>query len=147
MKNVLIAVLLFVGVSIYSQEANAPKNKKDKGSKEMKSPEQRNEAMLAKMTTELNLDAKQQTQIKPILAEQSAKMEAMRAQMKANKENNVALSDADKKEMRKQRMADKEANDTKMQAILTSEQFVKYQAMQEAGKAKMQDRQKQKAGE
>jgi periplasmic protein CpxP/Spy len=147
MKNVLIAVLLFVGVSIYSQEANAPKNKKDKGSKEMKSPEQRNEAMLAKMTTELNLDAKQQTQIKPILAEQSAKMEAMRAQMKANKENNVALSDADKKEMRKQRMADKEANDTKMKAILTSEQFVKYQAMQEAGKAKMQDRQKQKAGE
>lgn len=147
MKNVLIAVLLFVGVSIYSQEANAPKNKKDKGSKEMKSPEQRSEAMLAKMTTELNLDAKQQTQIKPILAEQSAKMEAMRAQMKANKENNVALSDADKKEMRKQRMADKEANDTKMQAILTSEQFVKYQAMQEAGKANMQDRQKQKAGE
>jgi len=147
MKNVLIAVLLFVGVSIYSQEANAPKNKKDKGSKEMKSPEQRSEAMLAKMTTELNLDAKQQTQIKPILAEQSAKMEAMRAQMKANKENNVALSDADKKEMRKQRMADKEANDTKMKAILTSEQFVKYQAMQEAGKAKMQDLQKQKAGE
>lgn len=147
MKNVLIAVLLFVGFSIYSQEANAPKNKKDKGSKEMKSPEQRSEAMLAKMTTELNLDAKQQTQIKPILAEQSAKMEAMRAQMKANKENNVALSDADKKEMRKQRMADKEANDTKMQAILTSEQFVKYQAMQEAGKANMQDRQKQKAGE
>ncbi|QBN18652.1 hypothetical protein [Flavobacterium nackdongense] len=147
MKNLFIAVLLLVGVSNYSQEANAPKNKKEKGSKEMKSPEQRNEAMLAKMTTELNLDAKQQAQIKPIIAEQSVKMDAMRAQMKANKENNVELSDADKKEMRKKRMADKEATDNKIKAILTPDQFVKYQAMQEAGKAKMQDLQKQKAGE
>jgi len=147
MKNVLIAVLLFVGVSIYSQEANAPKNKKDKGSKEMKSPEQRNEAMLAKMTTELNLDAKQQAQIKPIIAEQNVKMEAMRAQMKANKEGGVVPSDADKKAMRKTRMADKEATDNQIKAILTPDQFVKYQAMQEAGKAKMQDLQKQKAGE
>ena len=53
----------------------------------MKSPEQRNEAMLAKMTTELKLDASQQAQIKPIIAEQSVKREAMRAQQKANKEN------------------------------------------------------------
>jgi len=147
MKNLFIAVLLLVGISIYSQESNAPKNKKDKGSKEMKSPEQRNEAMLAKMTTELNLDANQQAQIKPIIIEQGTKMDAMRAQMKANKENNVALSDADKKEMRKKRMADKEATDNKIKSILTSDQFVKYQAMQEAEKAKMQDRQKQKAGE
>ncbi len=143
----MIAVLLLVGVSNYSQEANAPKNKKDKGSKEMKSPEQRNEAMLAKMTSELSLDAKQQAQIKPIIADQSAKMDAMRAQMKANKENNVELSDADKKAMRKTRIADKEATDNQIKAILTPDQFVKYQAMQEAGKAKMQDLQKQKAGE
>ncbi|WP_396170871.1 hypothetical protein [Flavobacterium sp.] len=147
MKKLMIAVLLLVGVSNYSQEANAPKNKKDKGSKEMKSPEQRNEAMLAKMTSELSLDAKQQAQIKPIIADQSAKMDAMRAQMKANKENNVELSDADKKAMRKTRIADKEATDNQIKAILTPDQFVKYQAMQEAGKAKMQDLQKQKAGE
>jgi len=143
----MIAIMLLVGVSTYSQEANAPKNKKDKGSKEMKTPEQRTEAILAKMTTELNLDAKQQAQIKPIIAEQSVKMEAMRAQMKANKENNVELSDADKKEMRKKRMADKEATDNKMKSILTSDQFVKYQAMQEAEKSKMQAQQKQKAVE
>lgn len=45
----------------------------------MKSPEQRNEALLTKMTTELKLDASQQAQIKPIIAEQSVKREAMRA--------------------------------------------------------------------
>ncbi len=143
MKKLIIAVLLFVGVSNFAQEANAPKNKKDKGSKEMKSPEQRNEAMLAKMTTELNLDASQQAQIKPIIAEQSVKMEAMRAQQKANKESGVAPSDADKKAMRKTRMEDKAATDTKIKAILSPDQFVKYQAIQEAEKNKMKEQNKQ----
>lgn len=143
MKKLIIAVLLFVGVSNFAQEANTPKNKKDKGSKEMKSPEQRNEAMLAKMTTELNLDASQQAQIKPIIAEQSVKMEAMRAQQKANKESGVVPSDADKKAMRKTRMENKEATDNKIKAILTPDQFVKYQAMQEAEKEKMKAQIKQ----
>lgn len=147
MKKLIIVVLILVGVSAYSQEANAPKNKKGKGSREMKSPEQRSEALLAKMTAELNLDAKQQAQIKPIIAEQGVKMEAIRAQMKANKESGVMPSDAEKKEMRKNRMADKAATDNKIKAILTPEQFVKYQAMQEAEKTKMKDQLKQKAQE
>ena len=144
MKKLIIAALLLVGVSNFAQEANAPKNKSGKGSKEMKSPEQRTEAMLAKMTAELNLDAKQQAQIKPIIAEQSVKMEAMRVQMKANKESGVEISDADKKAMKKARMADKEATDNKMKGIFTPDQFVKYQAMQEAEKEKMKGQQKPK---
>jgi Spy/CpxP family protein refolding chaperone len=137
MKKLIIAVLLVVGLTTYAQEEQGAKKKSGKGSKEMKSPEQRSEAMLAKMTTELSLDAKQQAQIKPIVAEQSVKMEAMRVQMKANKENNVEISDADKKAMKKARTADKEATDNKMKGILTPDQFVKYQAMQEAEKEKM----------
>jgi protein CpxP len=147
MKKLIIAALLLVGVSNFAQEANTPNNKKDKGSKEIKSPEQRNEALLIKMTTELNLDANQQAQIKPIIAEQSVKREAMRAQQKANKENNVVPSDADKKAMRKTRIEDKEATDNKIKAILTPDQFVKYQAMQEEEKAKMKEDRKQRAGE
>ncbi len=147
MKKLIFVLALFVGVSNFAQEANTPKNKKDRGSKEMKTPDQRTEAMLTKMTTELSLDANQQAQIKPIVADQTVKMEAMRAQMKANKENNVVPTDADKKAMRKTRMADKEATDTKIKSILTPDQFVKYQAMQEAEKAKMQGQKKQKSGE
>jgi len=105
----------------------------------MKSPEQRNEALLTKMTTDLNLDASQQAQVKPIIAEQSLKMEAMRTQQKANKVNNVVPTDADKKAMRKTRMEDKEATENKIKAMLTPDQFVKYQAMQEAEKAKMRE--------
>lgn len=142
MKKLIIAALLLVGVSNFAQEANAPKNKSGKGSKEMKSPKQRTEAMLAKMTTELNLDTNQQAQIKPIIAEQGLKMEAMRVQMKANRESGVMPTDADKKAMKKTRMEDKEATDTKIKAILTADQFGKYQAMQEAAKEKMQGRNK-----
>lgn len=138
MKKLIIAALLLVGVSNFAQEANAPKNKSGKGSKEIKSPEQRTEAMLAKMTTELNLDTNQQAQIKPIIVEQGSKMEAMRVQMKANRESGVMPTDADKKAMKKIRMEDKEATDTKIKAILTADQFGKYQAMQEAAKEKMQ---------
>lgn len=147
MKKLIIAALLLVGVSNFAQEANAPKNKKDRGPKEMKTTEQRTEALLAKMTTELNLDANQQAQIKPIIAEQGAKMEAVRVQMKANKDSGVMPSDAEKKEMRKKRMADKEATDNKIKAILTPDQFVKYQAMQDAEKNKMKDQLKQRAQE
>ena len=143
MKKLIIAALLLVGVSNFAQEANTPNNKKDKGSKEIISTEQRNEALLTKMTTELNLDASQQAQIKPIIAEQSVKREAMRAQQKANKENNVVPSDADKKAMRKTLMENKEATDNKIKAILTPDQFVKYQAMQEAEKEKMKAQIKQ----
>ncbi|WP_396184932.1 hypothetical protein [Flavobacterium sp.] len=147
MKKLIIAALLLVGVSNFAQEANTPNNKKDKGSKEIISTEQRNEALLTKMTTELNLDASQQAQIKPIIAEQSVKREAMRAQQKANKENNVVPSDADKKAMRKTLMENKEATDNKIKAILTPDQFVKYQAMQEAEKEKMKAQIKQNRGE
>jgi Spy/CpxP family protein refolding chaperone len=139
MKKLIIAALLLVGVSNFAQEANTPNNNKDKGLKQMKSSEQRNEALLTKMTTDLNLDASQQAQVKPIIAEQSLKMEAMRTQQKANKVNNVVPTDADKKAMRKTRMDDKEATENKIKAMLTPDQFVKYQAMQEAEKAKMRE--------
>ena len=147
MKKLIFAVLLLVGVSNFAQEANPPKAIKEKGPKEIKSPEQRNEARWGKLITELNLDANQQEKLKPIFAEQRVKMESMRAQMKANKENNVVPSDADKKVMRQKRMEEKTAMDNKMKAILTSEQFEKYQAMQEAEKAKMKEEHKLRAGE
>lgn len=147
MKKLIIVALLLVGVSNFAQEANTPRNKSGKGSKEMKSPEQRTENMLAKMTTELSLDAKQQAQIKPIIAEQNVKMEAMRAQQRANKESGLMPSDADKKAMRQKRLEDKEATDAKIKALLTADQFVKYQAMQDAEKEKMKEQNKQKRGE
>lgn len=146
-KKLIIAALLVVGFSSFAQETPQSGKKSKKAPKEAKSPEQKNEARMGHLTAELNLDANQQAQIKPILVEQTAKMEAMKAQQKANKEAGKELSDAEKKEMRKKRMEDKAATDNKMKGILSSDQFAKYQAMQEAEKEKMKAQQQQKAGQ
>lgn len=146
MKKLIFAVVLLISIASFAQE-NKSEKKSKKENKETKSPEKRNEARLNKLTTELNLDANQQAQFKPILEEQSAKIEEMKAQQKANKEAGTELSDAAKKEMRKKRMEDKTATDNKIKGILSPEQFGKYQAMQQAEKEKMQAQRQQKGGE
>ncbi|HWS59413.1 MAG TPA: hypothetical protein VN182_00640 [Flavobacterium sp.] len=143
MKKLVLAVFLCVGFSIYAQEPTTTPKKK--GNKEAKSPEKMNEARLSKMTTDLNLNAKQQEQIKPILAEQTVKMEEMKAKQKANKEAGVELNDADKKAMRKKMKEEKEATDAKYKNILTPEQYTKYQEIQKEQKEKMMSQKKPKA--
>lgn len=86
MKKLIIAALLVIGVSSFAQGQNQTEKKSNKNQRERLSPEQRSQAQLDKMTTELNLDAKQQEQIKPIIAEQTAKREAMRAERMASNE-------------------------------------------------------------
>lgn len=145
MKKLIIASLLVVGLTTYAQEEQGTKKKSGKGSTEMKSPEQRSEVMLAKMTTELNLDAKQQEQIKPILAVQTVKLEEMKAKQMANKEAGIQPTDEDKMVMRKKMKEEKEATDAKFKAILTPEQFSQYQEMQKEQRGKMMSQKKPKA--
>jgi len=146
-KKLIIAALLVVGFSSFAQDAPQSGKKSKKENKEGKSSEKNNDARISKLTTELNLDTNQQAQIKPILAEQTAKMQEMRAKQKEMRESGTEISDADKKEMRKKRMDDKTETDNKMKGILSGDQFVKYQAMQEAEKEKMKAQRQQKGGQ
>jgi Spy/CpxP family protein refolding chaperone len=141
-KKVFIIALLCVGFSICAQESTPTKKK---GNKEAKSSQKMGDERLNKMTADLNLTPAQQEQMKPIIAEQTAKMDAMKAQQKANKEAGIQLSDADKKEMRKKMKEEKEANDAKIKNILTAEQFTKYQEMQKEQREKMMSQKKPKA--
>ena len=145
MKKIIIAALLVVGFTTYAQEGTETKKKSNKGSKEMKSPEDRNQARLAKMTADLNLNASQQEQLKPIIAEQSTKMLAMKAKQKENKEKNIQLTDDEKKELKKAARKEKAATDAKIQAILTPEQFAKHQEMQKEAMEKMKEKSRQAA--
>lgn len=145
MKKFIIAALLVVGFSTYAQEGTGTKKKSNKGSKEMKSPEDRNQARLVKMTADLNLNASQQEQLKPIIAEQSTKMLAMKAKQKENKEKNIQLTDDEKKELKKAARKEKAATDAKIQAILTPEQFAKHQEMQKEAMEKMKEKSRQAA--
>lgn len=135
MKKLIIASLLLIGFSSFAQDQNQPEKKPNNGQKEKMSPEQRSQAQLDKMTTELNLDAKQQEQIKPIIAEQTAKIEAMRAERMAG--NSKELTSEEREALKQKRMEEKAIMDNKLKAILSPEQFQKLKAIEQANMEKM----------
>ncbi len=125
MKKLFIAALLFVGVVSFAQEADQTPNREPR---ERLTPEQRNEKQLKKITTELNLDANQQAQVKQLLADRSAKAEKLRAERKDRKEKPTA---AEREAFKTELKAEKDANDAKMKAILNADQYKKWTSIQE----------------
>lgn len=137
MKQLIIAVLLVFSISTFAQELTSPEKKGNKEQRAKMSPEQRNQALLNRMTKELNLDANQQEQIKPILAEQTAKLQAMRDQRM--KENAKEMTKEERKALMQKRNEEKTATDNKLKAILTPEQFKKMKENEAANKEKMKE--------
>lgn len=130
MKKLFIAALLVVGLSTFAQERKQrPNRSNSETSNEKLTPEQRSEKHLKKLTTDLNLNEKQQEQVGKIITEQGAKREAFRANKKAERE-------AMKGKMEEERAA----MDAKMKTILTPEQFEKWNANKEKMKEKMKER-------
>ena len=123
MKKLFIAALLFVGIVSFAQDIN---QKPTRDQREKLTPEQRNEKHLQKLTSDLNLDKKQQEQVKQLLAERSAKAEKLRD---SRKDSKTKPTDAEREAFKKQMKADKEANDAKMKAILNADQYTKWTAL------------------
>src|SRR3970040_3159955 len=84
MKKIIIAAFLVFGMTGFTQERDKMERRQHGNDMEKFTPEQRNELMMKKMTLELDLSAKQQAQMTSIIAEKSAKRQAM---MKTRKEN------------------------------------------------------------
>lgn len=137
MKKLIITVLLLISISTFAQEQTKPEKKGSKGQKERMSPEQRNQALLDRMTSELKLDANQQEQIKLIIAEQGAKLQAMRDQRMAN--NDKKLTIEERKALMQKRNEEKKATDAKLKAILTPEQFKKMKENEAVTREKMRE--------
>ncbi len=127
MKKLIFAALVMVGVSAFAQDQKDMPERGDRAGMERMSPEQRNEAMLKRMTSQLDLNTKQQEQLKGVLAEQTAKREAMRADRKAAGDK---ASKEDRTAMREKMMAEQKANQEKIKSILTPEQITKWEALQ-----------------
>ncbi|WP_269241855.1 hypothetical protein [Flavobacterium limnophilum] len=144
MKKLIIAALLVIGFSSFAQDQNQSEKKSNKGQKEKMSPEQRNQALLDRMTTELKLDAKQQEQIKPIIAEQTAKLQAMRDQRMAS--NSKELTSEERETLKQKRQEEKTATDNKLKAILTPEQFKKMKENEAANREKMREARESRQG-
>jgi len=135
MKKLFIAALLFVGVTSFAQDADQKR--------ERLTPEQRNEKQLQKLTSELSLDANQQTQVKQLLAERSTKAEKFKEARQAKKEGDVKPTDAEREAFKNELKAEKEANDAKMKSILTADQYTKWHTLQEKNKNKAREKMKE----
>jgi Spy/CpxP family protein refolding chaperone len=128
MKRLMIAALLIVGLSSFAQDNKVIEKRGNRTPMEKFTPEQRNQLMLKKMTLDLDLNAKQQEQMKQIIAEQSTKREAMKAKQKENKQKPTA----DELFAMKNKMLDEQiATKNKMKTILSPEQFEKWNAAKE----------------
>jgi protein CpxP len=136
-KKLIIAALLVISVSSFAQEQTKSEEKSNKPKREKQTTEQRSEAQLDKLTKELSLNPQQQEQIKPILAEQNAKMEAFRAERMGSSPKDMSADERDA--FRAKRQEDKKATDAKLQAILTPEQFKKMKDIEKANMEKMRE--------
>ena len=137
MKRLIIAALLLVSISSFAQEQTTSEGKPKKEKREKQTTEQRSQAQLEKLTKELALTPQQQEQIKPILAEQYAKLEAFRAERMNSGRKEMTAEERDA--LRAKRQEDKKAVDTKIQTILTPEQLKKWREIQKANMEKMRE--------
>ena len=143
MKKLFIAALLFVGIASFAQDANMDQ-KPPREQRERLTPEQRNEKQLKKLTSDLSLDTKQQEQVKQLLAERSAKSEKFRDARKEQKESGTKPTAEQKEAFKKEMIAEKDANDTKMKGILTADQYTKWKAIQEENKDRAREKMKER---
>jgi len=130
MKKLFIAALLFVGVVSFAQDIN---QKATRDQREKLTPEQRSEKHLQKLTSELNLDKKQQEQVKQLLAERSAKAEKFRD---AKKDSKTKPTEAEREAFKKQMETERAVNDAKMKSILNADQYTKWTALKKEHEGK-----------
>ena len=122
--------MLVTGLGFSQKDAKASL----KNDKEKLTSEQRVEKRVAKLTTELGLNATQQKQISEVFLAKAKEKEAKKAEYKAKKAANDAaaskkeFSEADKAKFKAERQAKMEAHDAKMKSILTAEQYTKWKA-------------------
>jgi hypothetical protein len=140
MKKLIIAALLVVGLTAFAQNRKEMKNRPDKSEMEKFSPEQRTQLMVKKLTLDLDLNAKQQEQVKQIIAEQGAKREAMRAERMAKKEDKKRPT-ADEQFTMKNKMLDEQIiMKNKMKTILSPEQFEKWNSLKNKRQEKFEEK-------
>ncbi|MBE0391482.1 hypothetical protein [Flavobacterium sp. PL002] len=126
MKKLFIAALLAVSIANFAQ---AKKDTPKGAETEKFTPTQQNELMLKKMTLQLDLNAKQQEQMKPIIADKTAKRDAMMKEREQNKDSKVKPTKDERFAMKTKMLDEQIAMKAKMKTILSAEQFTKWDAM------------------
>ena len=132
MKKLILAIALVATTLTFAQDRKARGEKL--------TPEQQTELQVKKMTLDLDLDAKQQKEIKTILLEQAKKREAKMAEMKAKREKGEKPSADEKFEMKNKMLDNQIENKAQMKKILKPEQFAKWEEKQSDRKKNQSER-------
>jgi hypothetical protein len=132
MKKLIIAALLVFGIAAFAQERKEMGKRLDRRPEMEKfSPEQRTQLMVKKMTLELDLNTKQQEQVKQIIVEKIAKFEAMKAEHKAKKEDEKRPTVEEQFTQRNKMLDEQIAMKNNMKSILSTEQFEKWNKLKD----------------
>ena len=139
MRKLILAMVLVMSTLTFAQDR--------KQGREKLTPEQQTELQVKKMTLDLDLDSKQQAELKTILLEQAKKRESKMAEMKAKKEKGEKPTSDERFEMKNEMLDNQIEMKAKMKKILKPEQYKKWEEIHndkiEKGKERMQKRGKQ----
>lgn len=130
-----------IGTSLFAQQKMDGKEKMER-----LTPEQRNSLHLKKLTLDLNLTPSQQKEMEKLIAERSAKKEAVVNQKRNLKEGKVKLSPEERYAKRSQMLDEQIAFKAKVKAVLNPEQFAKWEKQQEGKRSAMKNNQKTRSG-
>jgi len=134
MKKVLIAIVMMSSLATFAQDR---KMKRDDFT-----PEQRVELQVKKMTLDLELNDKQQKDLKKLLTEQSKKREEAKAKHEAAKASDKKPTNEERFAMRNKILDEKIAFKSEMKKILNEKQMEKWEEQREDKMEHMQDKRK-----
>ena len=117
MKTWILAIAMMMGVAGTAQERKARH--------EHLQPEQKAELQAKKMALELNLDDKQQKEVKALLTEKAKKREALRKEHMAKKEAGQKLTAEERFALKSRILDEKIEMKAAMRKILNDSQFEK----------------------
>lgn len=127
MKKLIIALSMALSCVAFSQEKNIEK----------KSPEERAEKQLKKMTLDLNLDQKQVATLSELLLNQAKKRDEKILAYQINKEDIGSISRKDRKILLAEMKQNQSEMKEKMKEILNAEQFTKWEKKEQDKREKM----------
>lgn len=128
MKNLATFIFFAIAVTFTAnaQEKTAQKNKQNRP---QFTAEQHTELSVKRMTLALDLNEKQQNQIKPLLIAQATQRKAAMEKMKKARETKQRPTDEEIFAMKNQQLDNQIAMKKAMKEILTKEQFEQFEKM------------------
>jgi len=135
MKNFALILMMVIAVTFTANTQEKTAQKKRQNRRQF-TVEQNTELAVKRMTLALDLNEKQQNQIKPLLMTQAAQRKTAIEKMKKARENKQKPSEEELFTMRSQQLDNQIAMKKSMKEILTKEQFEEFEKMVKMRKTK-----------